>query len=326
MVVAKRPAGPPGPPACIKRPARASSPDEEPSKRVAVRVDHVDQHVASNFDTVKLDALPDELKLLALTTLPWMEQLPAMHSRDLDVVELFCGHAAITRAARAAGLHAFGYDRKHGEGEDILTEIGWRRAIDLTLRLKPSGSLWCAPWCGPWTFINRSGTRRTTSNPAGDPSGCPRVASSNAMVTRVGLLIILAHIRGCHTWLEQPPSSLMLRFGIYPLLLVYILCHKQQTWLGHFGSTSPKPVIIYSSLSLHAIACTRPADARLSRLCDRSGEAINGRAGDLRASQAYPERFGKIIAALMKDAMRRGARDMVQTIFGEGLLRSQTFA
>ena len=62
--------------------------------------------------------------------------------RDIDVLEFWAGVASITRAAKARGLRAEMIEKEcGGVGNNLLSLEGFRRAVDLTLRLKPGGLL-----------------------------------------------------------------------------------------------------------------------------------------------------------------------------------------
>ena len=88
----------------------------------------------------------------------------ASDQRDLDVVELWSGVAAIVAAAKAAGFTAMPFDKFRIKGatdtddpdttEDILLEAGFRRALNLVLHVRPGGLVWMAPVCSSWMFLN----------------------------------------------------------------------------------------------------------------------------------------------------------------------------
>ena len=75
--------------------------------------------------------------------------------RDLDVVDLFCGRAAIHRAAASQGLASVSFDRSRipgttdcglaDETEDMSTLEGFMRALRLVLRLRRGGLLAMGP-------------------------------------------------------------------------------------------------------------------------------------------------------------------------------------
>ena len=75
----------------------------------------------------------------------------AVPDRDLDVAELWSGVGAVASAATKAGFSACVFDKhllpgitdtnKCSTTEDILLEAGFRRALNLVLRLRPGGLL-----------------------------------------------------------------------------------------------------------------------------------------------------------------------------------------
>ena len=94
----------------------------------------------------------------------------ASDQKDLDVVELRSGVAAIVAAARAVGFTAMPFDKFRINGatdtddpdttEDILLEAGFRRALNLVLHVRPRGLVWMAPVCPSWIFLNPRNTKK----------------------------------------------------------------------------------------------------------------------------------------------------------------------
>ena len=80
--------------------------------------------------------------------------------RDLDCAELWCGVGAIFRAAAVSGLRSHGFDKARETADDILTQEGFFRALQLTLRLSLGGLLWLAPVCASWVSLNLVNTKR----------------------------------------------------------------------------------------------------------------------------------------------------------------------
>ena len=148
---------------------------------------------------------------------------PAFHGpRDLDVVELFAGVAAITRAARNAGYQAEAYDKNRVLGqtdddtdskcEDITTEKGFLRAVSLVMRIKMAGLLFMAPVCGSWVYLNISRTKRALENQwYGDVMYEP-VRQGNAMAMACAFLAELAKKRRVQVVAENPPGSSLWKF------------------------------------------------------------------------------------------------------------------
>lgn len=100
------------------------------------------------------------------------------------------------------------YELRDNPADDITTDLGLLRGIKLVLRLRVSGLLWSGTPCSSWTFLNRGTSKRCHGAPLGDV-GCPSVASSNLVVTRMALLCMLAAARSVTWTMEQPGSSLM---------------------------------------------------------------------------------------------------------------------
>ena len=84
----------------------------------------------------------------------------ASGQRDLDVVELWSGVEAVVSVAKADGSTAMPFDKFRTPGvtdtddpdttEDMLLEVGFRRALSLVLQLRPGGLIWMAPVCSAW--------------------------------------------------------------------------------------------------------------------------------------------------------------------------------
>ena len=84
-------------------------------------------------------------------TLAGAQALPEASSpRDLDVVEVFAGVAAISRAASARGISAYAFDKDRIPGmtnvpgpasEDLTSQEGFMSAVRLTCRLRHGLSL-----------------------------------------------------------------------------------------------------------------------------------------------------------------------------------------
>ena len=151
----------------------------------------------------------------------------APEQRDLDVVELWSGVEAIVSAAKAAGFTAMPFDKFRIRGvtdtddpdatEDILLEAGFRRALNLVLRLRPGGLLWMAPVCSSWIFLNLRCTKRTE---VGGPrfQGNLRylpVQEGNRMAEMAAFLFLVAVCRGVQAVIENPASSMMFNYEIF---------------------------------------------------------------------------------------------------------------
>ena len=76
--------------------------------------------------------------------------------RSRQLVELFAGSGTMSAVARSIGLTAVGYDIKNGLNEDILSPIGFGRALGYVLSIEENGMLWAAPECSWWIWATSS--------------------------------------------------------------------------------------------------------------------------------------------------------------------------
>ena len=243
------------------------------------------------------------LSALLVQILLWCTKLEPAR-RDLDSVELFGGDMAITRGMFDLGCKSVSFDKKYypSDKEDFLTRAGFTRALALTLRIKPGGSLWGAPVCSSWGWIGRSTTKRNAHMPWGDLFN-PSVKRSNRMVVLLVMLFLLSVSRGVHVWLEQPASTIMKFFTpMKEFLETYM--YEQQVWPKSYGSKTMKPLSIWSSSeAVHGLKRYKPRPGvRLSKPARCGG--TTGIAKELKESSAYPAAFGKAVAMLMKTIAR----------------------
>ncbi len=119
----------------------------------------------------------------------------AGHSRDLDLVEFFCGVAAHTRAFQDLGLLAVGYDvLRDGVFMNLLTDEGFITAITLCMRVKPWSAIWLAIVCSSFSFLALDKTGRSADNPRGS-SRSPSAIKGNQLTARSCLLVLICLCR-----------------------------------------------------------------------------------------------------------------------------------
>ena len=247
------------------------------------------------------DMLPAVLIPLAVVMLEYAEQHDAV--RDLDTVDLFAGKAAITSGCTSKGLNSEAYDKSYLDNDsmDITTGPGFLAAFHLVLRLRVHGSLWGAPVCSSWVFMSRSVGGRSSLDPAGNLRDV-RIRHANSMVVLFTMLALLAWLRGAHIWLEQPVSSIMFHFSPLHAFCTAALPFSQITYMGAFGGSTCKPLIVKSTTSRVAqLACRKPTC--LKTLASREGSQINGKQKELKLSQAYPRKFGLKVATIMRSLL-----------------------
>ena len=216
-------------------------------------------------------------------------------------VELFAGAHEISTAVQGQGLNAIAYDLKYtpcSDWNNIIKNEGFHRAMRLVLEVRPFGTAWAAPVCGPWVFICRHGTGRTVFQPEGDRD-VKRVRMSNLMVIHVVIILLVAWYRNLTIFTEQPQGSLMSEFSPMREFISSCMPYSCHTFLGAFGASTPKPVVIRSSTQhIAGLARKRPRD--LETLAETKDGKVNGKSSQLKQSAAYPKAFGEAVATIVK--------------------------
>ena len=98
---------------------------------------------------------------------------------------------------------------------------------------------------GTQTLRSRGTTKRSSSNPMGDPS-VKSVMEGNQMVARCALLLIIAFCRGLFFVLEQPRGSLLELHPAMQKIFRKFQFYRKAIKMGNFGAGSDKPTWLYS--------------------------------------------------------------------------------
>ena len=242
-------------------------------------------------------------------------------ARDLDSVELFAGEAAITVSAQQLGMHSVAYDKSYSESSinDLCSRKGFRRALQLVMRIKQHGSLWGAPVCSSWVWISRGEGGRSTTCPAGNHTTDPRIAHANRMVTLLVFLYLVAWRRGVHIFMENPLSTIMHMFSPMMEFIDSCLKHKVTCYMGAYGGDTVKPLSIWSTTSKVARLWTKkPKMKKAKKLSTTRAHGVDGNKKELKASQAYPLAFGKAVAAIFQALLQeQRKRDLFEAMDSE---------
>ena len=109
--------------------------------------------------------------------------------------------------------------------ENLDTDLGFLRCLNLCMRLVPFGLWYGAIPCCSFIFLSMATHQRTSENPWGAPQEF--VYTSNCIASRYCLLALIAIIRGCVWCIENPlrtyvdllpPVQLLLRPHFKPML------------------------------------------------------------------------------------------------------------
>ena len=254
-------------------------------------------------------------------------------ARDMDVLDLFCGAAAIHRAALDSGLASTAFDKfrvpgitdssEAGRTEDLSSKNGFMRALKLVKRLRTGGLLVMGPPCSSFVMLNAVKCRRKADNNYQGDLNYPPVQLGNLLATAAAFLMTVACMRAVEVVFENPPCSTIWKFPIVKQVLDFFVlrssCTPRCAW-----STEPWGKRM---LKRFKFACTggwishihRPCRCpgrrhlRLTRSVWSNGKLkFTGKRRELKNSAAYPDALGKAIV----NAWRQGiASASVQSTF-----------
>ena len=139
--------------------------------------------------------------------------------RDLDFFEIFAGSARLTHSFKSDGKNAIAFDRRIHPADDLLTDVGFARALSCVVRLRERALCWMAPECSWWTFASSSlHARNKKWTVDGKSTDLPQphvegnsahsgVRDSNGVARRVAYLAQICTARGVEVVIEQPADS-----------------------------------------------------------------------------------------------------------------------
>ena len=87
-----------------------------------------------------------------------------------------------------------------------------------------------------------------------------------------------------------------------------IMKNKVTVYLSSYGSTSAKPITIWSTTPLIQ-QLKRPKGLATERLATNKNGAVTGRRKKLKASQAYPPAFGQAVSAIYQELQNAQSLD-----------------
>ena len=110
------------------------------------------------------------------------------------------------------------YDVEAKKSQNLMTTKGLLRALQRTLRLCEAGLLWCGVPCKSFSWMSSSKHGRTAETPFGRTM-YDFVATGNTLTSRSIILCIIAMVRGCTWFIEQPGGSTMAHFPYLMFLM-----------------------------------------------------------------------------------------------------------
>ncbi len=146
---------------------------------------------------------------------------------------MWSGVGSISESAQNLGCQARAFDILHGPAEDITTEQGFRKVLELTLGLVPGGLLWMAPVCSSFGGLNLKNTQRHKDIWG---SNTWYVREGNHMATVAAFLFLVAWAHGAEAVIENPAASYIFSFPPVRAALAIALANKVSTprcaWSG----------------------------------------------------------------------------------------------
>ena len=177
----------------------------------------------------------------------------------MDAVEIFAGARAITDAVLGLGYKAEALDVSYGSEEkwDLRTKAGLDWAMQRVFSLRIGGTLWCAPVCSSWVWVSSATSGRSAERPEGNTER-EFVRDGNHFMMITSALALLAHLRKCAFYIEQPASSVMWKAEPMKTLIAWIAKYRVSTPLGSYGADSRKQIVVQSNMEMVGDLHRRP--------------------------------------------------------------------
>ena len=159
-----------------------------------------------------------------------------------DFYEMFSGCGSLYKSFRGHGYVSQWYDKlQRGAVNDLSALGGLIVAIRDTLCIRAGGLLHGGHPCYGFVFMS-SGTHWRHLCIMGHP-GQPMVHTSNLLVARFSLILLLCIAIKVHFTVEQPSSSKLVYIPYIQHLLEALRngAHFKRFWMGLYGHACPKP-------------------------------------------------------------------------------------
>jgi hypothetical protein len=222
------------------------------------------------------------------------------------VVEYFSGPTkAVLRAFLARGWHGASFDLCDDDiYQDILGTAGFVMALVLQLQCFGGALAMLETLCSSWTRVNLGTSKRCKLMPAGDDRFA-YITEGNVMVSRCGIIKILAQAMGCWWFSEQPVGSMMEFHPTEQFILSWTQVFKWGWNMSAFGKDSKKPEWGYSNyqeveeIGMHALPTSQQLLGSKPEIVkywlNAAGRKRFAGGSGMKASQVYPDLFGEAV-------------------------------
>jgi hypothetical protein len=220
-------------------------------------------------------------------------------TRDLDVVELWCGVGSVVRAALQRGQRAVGFDKIKSKEQDLTTKDGFEAALILVLRLVIGGLLWEAPVCSSFGFANSSRCKRNELNPYGD-TNYGQVRQGNLMADIAMFFMTIAWARNVDVAMENPNGSWLFKLPHVESIGRALGCAHQSANRCAYCDR-PAGAKYWKPYTFMAVSCGNDAGgARGDRGARGAGDWILGVDGKCSCPRAHGSKGKRVHTELMK--------------------------
>lgn len=246
---------------------------------------------------------------------------PEESSRDVEVLDMFCGEKAISGHWSKRGKKALFFDIKQGEHNDILLSSGFLTLLLMVLQMAPDALGVIGLPCITYIFMNSFTHGRTSDKPYGNESTREYVKLANVLTVRTVIVIMIMSVRAVYWFVEQPGSSKVIHFPELKHLQKLIWASGMKTyfqrfWMGSWGAPSPKLSMGISSMPYIDELKKKLTQFERAKLSSKGiaivkvlpcGKKTVSGGPALRKTQIYPSGFAsKLYDLISKVKARRG--------------------
>lgn len=214
---------------------------------------------------------------------------------SLDFVEYACGQGNLSKALLKKGFQGCSLDIIWDDAHDCLTAGGLLLWLECLQHLRRNSLVWLGTKCSSWVSLCVSQSERGPANNYHGNLDRDWVVEGNRLMLISSLIYFLSVCLGHFTSLEQPGSSCMVKHPWLLNVLSWACAQKHTTYLGAYGSKTAKPVQLWSTRDLNALARPKP-NLEESLATREPGGGFTGIQPALQESEVYPELFGLAVA------------------------------
>ncbi|CAL1145205.1 unnamed protein product [Cladocopium goreaui] len=189
---------------------------------------------------------------------------PEESSRDVEVLDMFCGEKAISghwskRGKKASDSKFFCFwlfalgARAVCQVCVYVWQSGFLTLLLMVLQMAPDALGVIGLPCITYIFMNSFTHGRTSDKPYGNESTREYVKLANVLTVRTVIVIMIMSVRAVYWFVEQPGSSKVIHFPELKHLQKLIWASGMKTyfqrfWMGSWGAPSPKLSMGISSM------------------------------------------------------------------------------